>query len=233
MKRVLLIVVWVWLGFSLCLNAKLLIGQAQLLPGILAKMEVAQRNLKSLRAALEQQSVNVQLGTKDTDYGTLIYTPADKGRLRIDYTKPSPQVLSIIGDEFLFYQPRLNQALKTTFAKALKGRTGGQMQLLGLNKSVRSLAQSYQIEILNDESIEGLMTSHLRFTPKERGQFAALEVWVSQQSWLPLQHKFIAQNGDYTIVKLTKVELNLKLRNEDFIVKLPGNTVVIDRMEDE
>ena len=233
MKRILLIAVWGWLGLGFCRISLLQVAQAQLLPGILAKMEVAQRNLKSLRATLEQQSVNVQLGTKDTDYGTLIYTSADKGRLRIDYTKPSPQVLSIIGDEFLFYQPRLNQALKTTFAKALKGRAGGQVQLIGLNKSVKTLAQNYQIEILNDESIEGAMTSHLRLTPKERGQFAALEIWVSQQSWLPLQHKVIAQNGDYSIVKLTKVELNLKLRNEDFIVKLPGNTVVVDRMEDE
>lgn len=204
-----------------------------MLTGILAKMEAAQRNLKSLRALLEQRSVNVQLGTLDTDYGTLIYTPADKGRLRIDYTKPVVQVLSIIGDEFVFYQPRLNQALKTTFTQALKGRTGGQTQLIGLNKSVKTLAQSYHIEFLSDEAIEGQMTAHLRFMPKERGQFAALEVWVSQQHWLPLQHKFIAQNGDYTLIKLRNLELNLKLRNEDFLVKLPHNTVVVDRMEEE
>lgn len=233
MKRIIIIsgVFFLVLGFSVSPLPPP--AQAQLLPGILAKMETAQRNLKSLRAVLEQQSVNVQLGTKDTDYGALIYTPADKGRLRIDYTKPVAQVLSIIGDEFVFYQPRLNQALKTTFSQALKGRTGGQTQLIGLNKSVKALAQSYQIEFLQAEIIEGQMTAHLRFTPKERGPFLALEVWVSQQHWLPLQQKFIAQNGDYTVIKLSKFELNQKLRNEEFVVKLPNNTMVVDRMEEE
>src|SRR5262245_57135705 len=69
----------------------------QLLTGILAKMEKMHKELKSLKAQIVQEKTNVQIGTKDKDYGTLLYKPANskaKGKLRIDYTKPTNNVVS-------------------------------------------------------------------------------------------------------------------------------------------
>src|SRR5438477_12627107 len=96
----------------------------QLLTGILQKMENAHRNLKSMKAAIVQKRVNSQIGTSDTDYGIVAYKPAENGRLklRVDYTKPDNHMLSIVGDSLTFYQPRINQALKTTIGKAAKNR---------------------------------------------------------------------------------------------------------------
>ena len=117
-----------WIALTLgTLAAAIFFSPAQLLPGLLAKMERANRNLQSMRAVIEQQRVNVQIGTKDTDTGTLLYKP---GRLRIDYSKPTAQSVSLIGQDFVLYQPRMNQALKTTLAKATKGRTGSLSQLV-------------------------------------------------------------------------------------------------------
>jgi outer membrane lipoprotein-sorting protein len=206
----------------------------QMLAGVLSKMEKANRELKSLRAVITQERVNVQIGVKDTESGVIIYKPGDggKGRLRIDYQKPSTNVVSVIGDSFVFYQPRINQALKTTLSKAAKGRTGGYQQLVGLDRSLKSLFQNYQIEYVKDEAVDGQMATRLRLLPKSDGQFALIEIWVSHQTWLPLQHKFVERNGDYTIVKLSKLELNLKLGDEAFIVKYPSGTVVVDRLDE-
>src|SRR5205814_476639 len=99
-----------------------------------------------------QEKTNVQIGSKDKDFGTLLYKPAigkNKGKLRIDYTKPTNNIAAAVGDTFLFYQPKLNQAIKSTIAKATKGRTGGFAQLVGLDGSVKALLESYNVEYLD------------------------------------------------------------------------------------
>lgn len=205
----------------------------QLLPGILSKMERAHQGLQSLKAGIVQQKVNTQINTKDTDYGTLLYKPAanGKGRMRIDYTRPDARVFSVIGESVVFYQPRINQALKTTVAKASKGRTGGYSQLVGLDSSVKTLAGKFNIELLRDEAIDGKMATQLRLVPKGAGEsFTSLELWVDTGSSLPVQYKFHERNGDYTIVKLTNLEPNVKLADDLFVVKYPSGTKVVDKI---
>ena len=204
----------------------------QLLAGVLQKMETANRNLKSLKAAIVQQKTNVQIGTKDTDYGTLIYKTNTKGQgqVRIDYTKPDTRTVAIVGNNFTFYQPRINQVLKTSLAKASKGRTGGYSQLVGLDGSVKSLAQNYNIEYVKDELVNGQMTTQLHLVPKNGGSMASMEIWVNHNTWLPVQQKIVERNGDYTIVKLTNLEPNVKLPDEAFNVKYPSGTAVVDKI---
>jgi outer membrane lipoprotein-sorting protein len=204
----------------------------QLLTGILAKMEKMHKELRSLKAQIVQEKTNVQIGTKDKDYGTLLYKPANgkgKGRLRLDYTKPANNTISVVGDDFLFYQPRINQAFKNTLAKAAKGRVGGYAQLIGLDGSVKSLVENYHIEYIKDEAVDGQSASHLRLTPKAGGSLASIEIWVNNQTGFPAMQKFNERNGDYTVVKLTNVQQNLALNDGDFEVKLPGGTKVVDK----
>ena len=208
-------------------------GSPQLLTGILQKMEKAHQDLKSLKAAIMQQTINSQIGSKDTDFGVLLYKPAvgnGKGKLRIDYTKPDIRVVAVVGESFTFYQPRINQVLKTTLARAAKGKTGTYTQIVGLDGSVRNLARNYTIEYVKEEVINGQSTAQLHLVPKEQGRLVSLEIWVSQASWLPIQQKFVERNGDFTIVQLTSLEPNVKLADESFNVKYPSSTVVVDKI---
>lgn len=205
---------------------------AQLLTGILAKMENAHRSLRSLRAAVVQQKINTQIGTKDTDYGMLIYKPGvkGKGKLRIDYTKPDTRVLSIVGDSFVFYQPRINQVLKSTLAKASKGRTGSYTPLVGLDSSLKSLTNDFNIEYVREELVNGKSATQLRLMPKRGGDVASIELWVNHETWLPTQYKIVDRNGDYTIVKLTNTEINVALKDSDFNVSYPSSVKVVDKI---
>lgn len=237
-KQIFLAVLFVMLGSLAVFIAANRSGKpgpaAQLLAGILAKMERANRDLKSLRALITQERVNVQIGVKDTDWGIVIYKPGEGAmrRLRIDYRRPSNNVVSLIGDRLVFYQPRINQVLKTTLSKATKGRTGGYQQLIGLDRSMKSLLQDYQIEYVKDEAVDEQMATRLHLSPKGSSQFASIEIWVDHQTWLPLQHKFVDLNGDYTIVRLSKLELNLKLPDDAFVVKYPSGTAVMEKLEE-
>ena len=146
-------------------------GNPQLLTGILQKMEKAHMDLKSLKAVIMQQKVNVQINVKDTDQGTILYKPAagnEKGKIRIDYTKPDTRIVSVVGNNFVFYQPRINQVVKTTLQQASKGKTGGYTSIIGLDGSVKNLARSYNIEYVKEETIGGEGTTQLHLTPKKR-----------------------------------------------------------------
>jgi outer membrane lipoprotein-sorting protein len=204
----------------------------QLLTGILAKMERMHKDLKSLKAQIAQEKVNVQIGTKDKDFGSLLYKPGNgkaKGKLRIDYTKPANNTVAVVGESFLFYQPKINQAFKNTLAKAAKGRVGGYAQLVGLDGSVKSLVENYNIEFIKDENVDGQSASHLRLTPKAGGSLASIEIWVNNQTGFPAMQKFNERNGDYTVVKLTNLQQNVALNDSEFEVKLPGGTKVVDK----
>ncbi|MFZ4985629.1 MAG: LolA family protein [Blastocatellia bacterium] len=205
----------------------------QLLTGILNKMEKAHLDLKSLRAELSQQKTNAQIGVSDNEYGSLIYKPStgrNKGKLRIDYTRPSRDTIALVGDSVVYYQPRINQVFKSTLAKAAKGKVGGFTQLIGLDGSVKSLAGNYNIEFLKDEVINGQMTTLLRLTPKAGGQFSTIDIWVNQQSWIPAQWRLVERNGDFTIVSLKNVQLNTPIPDSAFNVSVPGGVKVVDKI---
>jgi len=202
----------------------------QILPGLLNKMEKAHLELKSLKAEIVQQKTNAQIGVTDTEYGVMLYKPAagkGKGKLRIDYTRPSKDIVAVVGENVTFYQPRINQAFKGVVSKLAKGKGYG--QLVGLDGSIRSLAGSYNIEFVRDESINGQPTTVLHLTPKAGGQFAAIDLWVNQQNSLPVQWKMIERNKDYTIVTLKNMQLNANIADTAFAVNIPGGTKVVDK----
>jgi outer membrane lipoprotein-sorting protein len=206
----------------------------QLLTGILNKMEKAHQDLKSLRADMVQQNTNNQIGITDTNFGAFIYKPAvgkSKGRLRIDYNKPSKDIVSLIGENLILYQPRVNQAVKTTLAKAAKGKVSGYSQLVGLDGSLKSQTGNYNIEVVKlDEHINGVSTAVLKLIPKNGNQIVSIDLWVNQQNSLPIQWKIIERNGDFTIVTLNNIEVNANIPDSAFNVNIPSGTKVLDNL---
>ncbi len=209
-------------------------AQPQLLTGILNKMEKANQDLKSLKAEMVLQKTNTQIGVTDSEFGQLLYKPAagrTKQKLRIDYTKPSKDIVSVDGDNFVFYQPRINQAFKGLASKLSKGKQGGFAQFItvGLNGSLKSASGRYQVSFVRDEMVNGVMTSVLRLTPKSSDQFTSIEIWVNQQNWFPAQFRGTERNGDLTTVTLKNLQLNVAVPDNAFAVNLPSGTKVVDK----
>jgi len=202
----------------------------QILTGILNKMENAHQQMKSLKAELIQQKTNPQIGSTDTDYGVVLYKPSsgkEKGKLRIDYTRPSKDIVSVVGETVTFYQPRINQVFKGTLNRLSKGKAGA--NLIGLDSSLKALTVNYNIEFVRDEAINSHMTTLLRLTPKSGGQYSAIDLWVNQQNWLPAQWKMSERNGDYTVITLKNLQLNANVTDAAFVVSIPSGTKVVDK----
>jgi outer membrane lipoprotein-sorting protein len=204
----------------------------QLLTGILNKMERAHQEMKSLKAEMIQQKTNSQIGITDTEYGSILYKPAEgksKGKLRIDYIKPTKDIIALVGENFTYYQPRINQAFKSTLAKASKGKAGNYVSLFGLDSSLKSLVNTYNIDYLKDEEIDGQPATVLRLIPKSNGQVASVDIWVLQNG-LPSQWKVVERNGDHTIFTLKNLQLNGNIPDSAFNVNIPNGTKIVDRI---
>jgi outer membrane lipoprotein-sorting protein len=219
-------------GISLLLAGANADAQAPILTGILNKMEKANQDLKSLKAEMVLEKTNTQIGVTDSEYGQLIYKPGtqkSKQKLRIDYTKPSKDILAVDGDNYVYYQPRINQAFKGIASKISKGKESGLAQFItiGLNGSLKSASGKYNISFVKDETIEGMNTSMLRLTPKSADQFNSIDIWVSQQSWIPVRLSVIERNNDVTVVTFKNPQLNGNLSNDAFSVNLPGGTKIV------
>ncbi|MGH9769624.1 MAG: LolA family protein [Blastocatellia bacterium] len=210
-------------------------AQPQLLTGILNKMEKANHDMKSLKAELVLEKTNTQIGVTDSEYGQLLYKPGtakSKQKLRIDYTKPSKDITAVDGDNFIFYQPRINQAFKGLASKLSKGKQGGFAQFIdiGLNGSLKSASGKYNVTIVKDEMVNGVMTSVLRVTPKSNELFTSFDVWVNQQNWFPMQFCGTERNGDLTKFTLKNLQLNANIPDNAFAVSLPRGTKVVDKL---
>ncbi|MBO0858730.1 MAG: outer membrane lipoprotein carrier protein LolA [Chloracidobacterium sp.] len=207
-------------------------AQPQILTGILNKMEKAHQDLKSLKAEMILERTNTQIGVTDSEYGQLIYKPGtakSKQKLRIDYTKPSKDILTVDGDSIVYYQPRINQALKGLASKFSKGKQGGLAQFItvALDGTLKSASGKYNISFVKDETIDGAMASMLRLTPKSSDQFASFDIWINQNGF-PVRFCGTERNGDLTMVSLRNLQLNTNLPNKAFALDLPGGTKIVN-----
>jgi outer membrane lipoprotein-sorting protein len=195
---------------------------------ILKRMEVNRNSMKSLRSNVTMVKHNSQLKESDTTEGNSIYLPT-KGRdalVRIDWTKPVQEILSVVNGKYVLYQPRLKQAIVGN-AKDAKGKGKANSALAFMNMSKDQLKANYTIKYLGQENVSGgTPTWHLELTPKVATTYKLAEIWVDGNG-MPVQAKVTENNNDYTNVLLSGFEKNATINASQFEVKLPKDTKII------
>lgn len=200
---------------------------------ILNRMTVHQKALKSLQAEITITKFSAQSGEKQIKEGTVKFMPQANGFwLRIDSTKPVPEVFSMVGNQYLFYQPNQNifylPEVKVAHAGAMTDLQKN-MFMIFTDLSRAKLKADYPsmtyigVEKLNDTTA----TWHLKLTPKIAEKHKTLEVWVNSDG-MPIQAKVTENNEDWTMVFLTKLQKNTSsIKPTDFKIDLPNGTKII------
>lgn len=192
---------------------------------ILERLDRHNKQLQSLRAGVTMVKTNNQLGESDTNIGTTSYLPKAKGRnmyIRIDWTKPVEEQISVIGDSYELYRPRLNQVIqgKTNSSKN-SAAAGGALAFMSMSKD--QLKANYDVVYIGEEQISGgVSTWHLELTPKAATTYKKAELWVDGDG-MPRQAKVTERNDDTTTVHLSNIQKNVTLKGEIFKLKYPGN----------
>lgn len=195
------------------------------------RMGENQKTLKTLRSKVRMERYNSQLKeVESTQDGTVMYIPA-KGKnanVRIDWTYPQQETLSVVNGEYKLYRPRLGQVIKGKTKEVQKKDAGSGLQFI--NMSAQELKQNFDAKWLGSELIaNGSVSAYkLKLTPKKPMQYSYAEVWVTPEG-MPAQVKMYEKNGDWTNVLLYTVEKNASIKLDQLkLNNLPKDVKVVN-----
>lgn len=209
-------------------------AQAQgpgLVSAILNKMERNRRDLHTLRAALTMQKYNAQIRDMDMSYGQVAYIAGPSGatsNVRVEWTRPARELLSVSGGKYTLYRPRLNQAYVGSTSSA-KGRASGGVLGFSLNMSGAQARSQFDIDLVGEGQLYdgGPQVWMLKFTPKGAASYKFAEVWVDQSTGMPVQTRVTEKNGDSTLVRLTDIQRNAPVSPNEIPIDLPAGVKIV------
>ncbi len=203
-------------------------AQAGPLNEILKRMEAHKNTLSSLKTGIKMVKYNPQLDESETTEGNATYLPASgrDARIRIDWTKPNEEVLSVANKEYILYTKRLKQAIVGKASEA-KGNGKANNLFAFINMSKDELKSNYSIKYIGEEKVSGgTPTWHLELTPKNASAFSVANIWVDGNG-MPIQIKVTEKNKDTTTVLLSGMQKNININASIFKIDLPKGTKII------
>ncbi|HEY6805166.1 MAG TPA: outer membrane lipoprotein carrier protein LolA [Pyrinomonadaceae bacterium] len=200
---------------------------AGLVSSVLNRLEKNRANLKSLRAGINMEKYNSQLGTKDNSTGVVLYLPG-AGRnasVRLEWKSPQHEILSVQNGKYVLFRPRLGVVYTGSSAKAPKS-AGGIMDMMYMSR--QQLEAKFQpLQDVREETLwGGVSTIHLTLVPKGNAGYKYAEVWIDAGG-MPVQSKIVEKNDDATTMRLVSIEKNPKISSDDIPVKYDSNVKVI------
>lgn len=206
-------------------------AQAQgpgLVSSILNKMDRNRRSLGTLRAALTMQKYNAQLRDFEMSHGEVKYIAGRNPNVRVDWTRPAREALSVSGGAYTLYRPRLNQAYQgSTSSGRAQAKTSG---VLGFSLSMTGsqVKNQFDVELAGEGTLYdgGPHVWMLKLTPKGGASYKFAEVWVSDDG-MPVQTRVTERNGDSTLVRLTNIQRNARVSADEIKIELPAGTKVV------
>jgi outer membrane lipoprotein-sorting protein len=188
---------------------------------ILSRMNEAAKDLKTISANLEYTKVTVLVDDKSTESGQLFYHKGKNPAIRIEIQKPEAKTVLFSKNKAEIFLPKINQIQEYN----LEEQSGlvEQFFLLGFGTESDKLRKDYDFKFLTEEDLDGDTTALLELTPrseKTTGQLTKIHLWVSEESWLPVQQKFFQPGGDYFVARYTAVRVNRELPPSTF--QIPG-----------
>ena len=200
---------------------------AGLVSSVLSRLEKNRANLKSLRAGINMEKYNSQLGTKDTSTGVVMYLPG-AGRnasVRLEWKSPQHELLSVQNGKYVLCRPRLMTCYVGSKGKAPKG-PDGIMDMMYMSR--QQLETKFQpLQDVREETLwGGVSTIHLTLVPKGNASYKYAEVWIDNTG-MPVQSKIVERNDDATTMRLVSIEKNPKISQDEIPVKVDSNVKVI------
>lgn len=201
---------------------------AGLISSILNKMEKNRQSLKSLRADISMEKYDSGIRATDKSGGKVLYIPA-QGRaanVRVDWTWPAQESLSVVDGKYELFRPRLNTVMVGTKPPSGKGTQGTALNFLSMSGT--QAKASFDVSYLGEETLwGGVNTSHMKISPKGNAGYKYAEIWVDNAGMV-IQSKIIDKNDDATTIRLTNVQKNAAVTIDQIKLQLPKGVKVVN-----
>lgn len=187
---------------------------------ILSRMNESAKHLKTVAANLEYTKVTVLVNDKSTETGQLFFHKSKNPEIRIEIQKPEFKIILFRKNKAEIYLPKINQIQEYNLDQ--RSELLQQFFLLGFGTESGELRKAFNMKFIKEEELEGDSTALLELVPKKESianQLTHVQLWVSEESWLPVQQKFFEHGGDYLIAHYTAVKVNRKLPSSTFEIQ--------------
>ena len=175
-------------------------------------MDETARRLRNLSADLEYTKVTVVVDDRSTERGQIFYLKGKLPEVLIDFKTPDPKTILIKKNKAEIYLPKINQIQEYNLEK--HSELVQQFLLLGFGTETSELEKSYVLKLVGEEDINGDTTAVLELIPRNQNvgaQLAKVQLWINEESGLPVQQKFFEAGGDYLVTRYTSVKINSRL----------------------
>ncbi len=191
---------------------------------ILDQMKEASKNLKTVSAILEYTKFTMLVNDKSTESGLFYFRKGKTPEICLDIQKPDTKILLLKKNKGEYYLPKIKQIQEYDLNQ--RSDVVQQILLLGFGTDPSDLKKAYDVKYLREEDLEGDTNVLLELVPRKgsvSSQFIKIQMWISEESWLPTQEKFFQPGGDYLVVRYSSVKKNRVLANSIFELNAPSD----------
>lgn len=184
---------------------------------VLSRMDDAAAQLKTVSAKLSYTTVTVLVNDRSTQTGELFFHKGKSLEVMVRFLKPDLKVILFKHNRAEIYNPKINQIQEYDLER--HSNMLQQFLLLGFGTPISDLESSYHLKYLGEKQLGDETTEALELTPVEKSvsaQLTRVDLWVSEQSWLPVQQEFLEPSGDYLIASYSGMRVNERLKRSDF-----------------
>lgn len=196
---------------------------AGLVSSMLNRLERQRLSLRTLRANISMEKYNSQLRISDKYEGIVLYIPGSAGAfVRLEWTKPQHEILTVAKDDYMLYRPRLNIVYVGKKSSIKSEKDSDVLALMSMSAS-QLRTRFGEFQDMRDETLwGGVWTQHFKVTPKTAASYKYIEVWIDKEG-MPVQTKMVEKNDDSTTVRLTNLEKNQTIPQDQFTQKLDSS----------
>ena len=190
----------------ICAGAGVVLGE------ILSRMDEASKYLTTVSASLEYTKVTVVVNDRSTDHGKLYFRNGKSPEILLEFEDPDPKTILFKKNKGEMYLPKINQIQEYDLSH--HSELVQQFLLLGFGTDSNSLKKTYDVKLVGEEDVNGDTTAVLELTPLKpsvAAQIAKVNLWISEESWLPVEQRFFEPGGDYLETKYSSVIVNRAL----------------------
>ncbi len=206
------------------------------LEDILARMDAAAAAFASVTAEITYTKVTVIVDDKSTEKGVVYFKRSRGGRdfkTYIHFREPSEKIVLFRDNKGWIYRPSIAQVEEYDLSRNKEAVE--QFLLLGFGTPGHELQKAYHVTLAGDGRAGDVGagnqdTVKLELVPKSPGaarHIKKVELWLSPETWQPVQQKFTEPSGDYLITQFAAPKINAAIPDSQFKLKLRGKVKTV------
>ncbi len=209
--------------FALFLISSVL-ASAESLPDVLARMDRAAAEFRSLSATMKRIQFTAVLSEMSEMEGLVRLRRAKGGTIGVvEFQQPEQRTVFINGKSVQVFYPKANTVEIYDASKYTSNID--QILLLGFGTSSGELKKSYELKDGGPQNIAGTDTARIELNPKSaelKKLITKIEMWIPDGQSNPIRVKFSEPSRNYELVDYSEIKTNPALPDSAFELKFPA-----------